>query len=278
MEGKPNAPKASRSKRPRRPAACTEKPKRTSSTLNPNHGRSRKQEPIEAAAATTTTEEEPPSAKPAPAQAPPEEMSSILFSVKSNPRIRKRKMIDGEEVAAPTVGKRRSVTQGKNAANPTGYKPTKAELKLPPLRPERVAEPAPAPAFGRPQPLEPSSPPDGPLAMLSVNMRAAMTFSRPETFYLEDPLVKLSPQWPAPNKRIEQSLQQQQLQQEQERQQQQQQQQQQRQGDADREEAEADAALALAGLKTGSPVVSRVADPASLEGDLKSWGSSWSCN
>ncbi|KAK5996894.1 NAD-dependent histone deacetylase HST3 [Cladobotryum mycophilum] len=249
MEVKEEKPKPKSKRQPRKSAPGTlEKPKRTSSTLNPNHGRGRKQQ---------TAKDTPPANPPTETK---EEISSILYSVKSNPRIRKRKMIDGEEVAVPTAGKRRSVAQ--SAAS---YKPTKAELKLPPLRPERVTEPM--SPYGRPQPIEPKSPPAGPLATLSVNMRAAMKFSRPETFYLEDPLVKLSPQWPAPNRRIEQSFQLAQ-------------QHQQEQQGASREEAEANAALALAGLKTGSPVVNRaiVATPRSLEGDLMSWGANWSTN
>lgn len=92
-------------------------------------------------------------------------MGSILTSVKENPRIRKRRVIDGEEVAAPCAPQRRARTQGcKTAA---------ADLRLPPLRSPPAQHSRLPCIFGRPEPLEPRSPPSGPLTSLSPNLRIA---------------------------------------------------------------------------------------------------------
>lgn len=239
----PAKPVKVKAKRPRKSApGALEKPKRTPSTLNPNHGRSRKQ-PQEA------------SSKPSPpAQATPmiEETSSILHSVKANPRLRKKKVFDGEEVMVPTVGKGRGCLQ-------SCYQPTAAELELPPLRPACPGEPE--SPYGRPQPMEPRSPPAGPpLASLSVNLR---TYARPHPFYLEDPLVTLLATAPtllgaAIAKRpaeVKMPM----------------------TDFGTKQTAEADAALALAGLRTGSPVVTKVACtlPRGVESDLRLWGATW---
>ncbi|KPM38282.1 hypothetical protein AK830_g8288 [Neonectria ditissima] len=164
-----------RSRRPRKSApGALERPKKPPSTLNPNHGRSRqKPKPVEPASpAKTRTPKKPPPVI--------EQTSSILDSVKSNPRLRKRKKIDGEEVVIPTVGKRRTA--------PDAYRPTPAELELPPLRPQPPSSTG--SRYGKPMPLEPRSPPAGPLASISVNMRGAMAFHKKNAFFLDDPLVK----------------------------------------------------------------------------------------
>ncbi|KND87101.1 NAD-dependent histone deacetylase HST3 [Tolypocladium ophioglossoides CBS 100239] len=230
-------------KRPRKSApGALEKPKRTSSTLNPNHGRSKKQpdgvaqRPALSSAARIENKTG---------------ISSILDSVKENPRIRKRKMIDGEEVPAPCVGRRRGSQS---------YKPSTAELKLPPLRSPPMQEST--SPYGKPQPLEPQSPPSGPLSSLSPNVRNAKVFNRRNAFYIEDSLVRLldsgptwSPQWTGHEDGIPL-----------------------RHGN---KSVEASVAITLAGLRT-SPILMRVVTPrpqsrGNLEGQLMNWGSNWSC-
>ncbi|KAH7171309.1 SIR2 superfamily [Dactylonectria macrodidyma] len=242
-EKKPIKPKP-RPRRPRKSApGALERPKKPPSTLNPNHGRSRQKaapaEPAGPAGELVTPKK-------------PEVMqrSSILDSVKSNPRVRKRKKIDGEEVVMPTVGKRRT-------AAPEAYRPTPAELELPPLRPQPPS--ATGSRFGKPIPLEPRSPPAGPLASISVNMRGATIFKKKNAFFIDDPLVKTlqhGPSWWQTTK-----------------------------GDTTivvkqvSMPDEANAALALAGLSQGSPVVQNPPDPASrgIEMSLRSWDTRWSC-
>lgn len=119
------------------------------STLNPNHGRSKKTD-----IAAILQQDMPPSS--------PLSDNSILDSVKANPRRRKRKMIDGEEVATPSVGRRRGGSIPQQSLLDQAY-------QLPPLRPSGLPFPS-----GRPQPLEPSSPPTGPLTSLSVNLRSPL--------------------------------------------------------------------------------------------------------
>ncbi|KAK7420449.1 NAD-dependent deacetylase hst3 [Neonectria magnoliae] len=231
--------------RPRHPRKSApgvlERPKQPPSTLNPNHGRSRpKPKPAEPAT----------SAKPkrTPKKPPPavEQRSSILDSVKSNPRLRKRKKIDGEEVVIPTVGKRRPA--------PVAYRPTAAELELPPLRPQPPSSTG--SRYGKPMPLEPRSPPAGPLASISVNMRGASVFQRKNAFYLDDPLVKSFQDVPSWWEMVK--------------------------GDTTivvkqgSRPDEANAALALAGLSRGSPVAHESLSP-SIDRNLMSWGTRWSC-
>ncbi|KAM0261418.1 hypothetical protein ACHAQJ_002271 [Trichoderma viride] len=242
-------------KRSRKSASgALDKPKRTPSTLNPNHGRNKKLvEEVKQEVPETPTQ--PPSVNTV------EEFSSILHSVKSNPRIRKRKIIDGEEFVFPAVGKKR-------AALDSLYKGSEEDKKkLPPLRPM----PDPAAALTT-SPTGPESPTEEPLTSISVNLRAAATFTRPEAFYIQDPLVTLlekAPEWknleanhnePKRNKRriskrfrpvhIETKAQ-----------------------------AEANAALALAGLKTNSPMVTQVAHAVPGNGytELASWAANWDC-
>ncbi|PTB65671.1 DHS-like NAD/FAD-binding domain-containing protein [Trichoderma citrinoviride] len=250
-----------KAKRPRKSApGATDRPKRTPSTLNPNHGRSKKP----AAEATEKQQQEVPETPSQPPTSTVEEFSSILHSVKSNPRIRKRKMIDGEEFVFPAVGKKRGAVDSL-------YKGPEGDTKkLPPLRPTPEAIPAsPVAAL----PLEVGGSAEEPLASISVNVRAAATtFARPEAFYIQDPLVTLlekAPQW----KTLEA-----------------------KQGEAKRSkrrvskrflpmqmetkaQAEANAALALAGLKTNSPMMAEVAHSVPGGGfpELANWAATWSC-
>ena len=161
-----------RAKRPRKSApGALGQPAKTRSTLNPNHGRLRRSvnvtSPNITPEALLCVKKEIRSVL---------EASSILHSVKKNPRIRKKKKIDGEEVVMPSVGKRPPAAKK--------YTPTKAELTLPPLDPQ---PPSPT-LFGhsKPVPLEPRSPPHGPLASISPNLRSAALYGRENVFYYQD--------------------------------------------------------------------------------------------
>ncbi|EGX96989.1 Sir2 family protein [Cordyceps militaris CM01] len=176
------APKLSRprAKGPRKSApGALEKGKNRPSTLNPNHGRSLKSDAAEMGveqpqSPLNVQQQLQPQQTPLPKDHTAE--NSILYSVKSNPRVRKRKMIDGEEVVMPTVGRRRGSPQSK----------LDSSITLPPLRPSLAPSP-----FGKPQPMEPKSPPTGPLASLSPNLRWSAAFCNPNPFYIDDPLVGL---------------------------------------------------------------------------------------
>ncbi|QYT05385.1 hypothetical protein H0G86_012278 [Trichoderma simmonsii] len=251
-----------KAKRPRKSApGALERPKRTPSTLNPNHGRSKK--PVE-----EVKEQEPPETPETPSQPPVstvEEFSSILHSVKSNPRIRKRKMIDGEEFVFPTIGKKRGAVDSL-------YKGAEDDKKqLPPLRP--VPDQATGVA-SLPAEAEAEDAMEEPLASISVNVRAATTFTRPEAFYIQDPLVTLlekAPQWKAMEvnhgelrrnkRRISKRFLPVQVQME------------------TKAQAEANAALALAGLRTNSHMVPQVAHAVPGNGytELANWAATWSC-
>lgn len=252
-----------KAKRPRRSAAGAleklEKPKRTPSTLNPNHGRSKK--PVE-----EVQSEAPETPKQPAAVNTVEEFSSILHSVKSNPRIRKRKMIDGEEFVFPAVGKKRAALDGL-------YKGSEEDKKkLPPLRPKPEEAPAPTAL-----PAEPEDSTEEPLASISINLRAAAAaaatpFTRPEAFYIQDPLVTLlerAPQWKAletnhgeprrGRRRVSRRFRPVELE--------------------TKAQAEANAALALAGLRTNSPMVTQVAHAVPGNGftELANWAANWNC-
>ncbi|UKZ61802.1 uncharacterized protein TrAtP1_003060 [Trichoderma atroviride] len=250
-----STPKA-KPRRSRRSAPGTmDRPKRTPSTLNPNHGRTKK--PAEEAKQDVPeTPDQPPSVNTV------EEFSSILHSVKSNPRIRKRKMIDGEEFVFPAVGKKR-------AALDSLYKGPEEEDKktLPPLRPK----PDPVATFTPSLAGSEGSAEDA-LASISVNIRTATAFAMPEAFYIQDPLVTLlenPPQWKAlemnlgegkrSKRRTSKRFQPVQIE--------------------TKAQAEANAALALAGLKTNSPMVTQVAHAVSGSGlsELADWASHWDC-
>lgn len=240
-----------RQKRPRKSApGALEKGQRRSSTLNPNHGRSRKK-----TEASSTGQESGDVVEPATPQAiGPREVgstSSILSSVKENARVRKRKMIDGEEVPSPAVGRRRG--------GALSQKTRKDDLKLPPLRKMTASQTT--PLYGKPRALEPKSPPSGPLMSLSPNLRSARAFQRHNAFFIEDMLAGL-PNTPLPGRGLP-------TQNENWR------------PDHSGTKEEANAALALAGLRT-SPVMTRSMPrkhvDGSLDGRLKNWGSTWSCN
>lgn len=112
-----------------------------------------------------------PSSSPSSSQTPPEsitddhlpsirdaadQLSSILHSVKENPRVRKRKKLDGEEVVLPTVASR-------------SHRHTLAPIvnSQLPTSPQDDT---------RPKPLEPTSPPSGPTQTLSSNLGASCGF------------------------------------------------------------------------------------------------------
>ena len=259
-----------RRKRPRRSApGALEKTERRSSTLNPNHGR-----PLLKVDVPTTTASLAPltiapfvaeekgthaATSPAPVKFEPSAISSILSSVKDNPRIRKRKRIDGEEVVVPTAGRRRG--------GGSTQKLKKNELRLPPLR--QVMADQSVQFHGKLQPLEPKSPPFGPLVSLSPNLRSAKTFQRNNAFYMDDSLVRLlhiAPCWHPGEQENKKSV------------------------AAPRgAHEEANAAFALAGLRAGSPavvkpvarrspVVTRSVLCPPAQGNLESWGASWNCH
>ncbi|KAF4467844.1 nad-dependent histone deacetylase hst3 [Fusarium albosuccineum] len=190
-----------RARRPRKsaPGALERSKKPPPSTLNPNHGRARRHanqaEPVEAIQPVEPVE--PSNQFTTPPRPQPIE-SSILGAVKSNPRLRKRKRIDGVEVVMPSVGKRH---KGQKVAEPTEAPPTEPEgpIQLPPLKPQPPS-PITSP-FGRPTPMEPRfhqpygaqnncsergrlqsispvSPPAVPLSSISINTRRSMHFTR----------------------------------------------------------------------------------------------------
>ncbi|EFY99487.1 Sir2 family protein [Metarhizium robertsii ARSEF 23] len=157
-----------------------EKGQRRSSTLNPNHGRSRKK--AHAMVSSQVPDHVPePTTSPALTSVEPCSTNSILSSVKENARVRKRKKVDGEEIPAPKVGRRRGGS--------SRHKVKKDDLKLPPL--QTLVTNRPALLYGKPQPLEPKSPPSGPLTSLSPNLRSAKTFQRHNAFFLDELLVGL---------------------------------------------------------------------------------------
>lgn len=150
MQGTKPKPARPRAKGPRKSApGVLEKTKPQSSTLNPNHGRASKEH-----------------RRPEPAMTTEPDENSILASVKANPRRRKRKTIDGEEVALPSSGRKRSSDSTLSSYHDRAY-------ELPPLRPTGQLF-----SHGRPQPMEPTSPPSGPLASLSVNLRSTPAMNR----------------------------------------------------------------------------------------------------
>lgn len=129
--------------------------------------------------------EQPPAQQPAvPAQ------SSILTAVKSNPRKRKRKTINGEEVVLPAVGSRAKVTpshsekenaggaQAKPRIPSLSAQPMDGAIRLPPLRGLAVGA-------WKLDAMEPVSPPEGP----AVRFERGGGWGNP--FYYEDSLVGL---------------------------------------------------------------------------------------
>ncbi|KAM0561329.1 hypothetical protein ACHAPJ_003208 [Fusarium lateritium] len=126
-----------------------ERSKKPPSTLNPNHGRT-----LRSADTNKSVKSEEPS-QPASHVTTPERLthneSSILESVKSAPRLRKRKKIDGQEVVLPSVGRRSTAQKSVDIDGP---------LQLPPLKPGRT-NPATASRYPLPT-IEPASIPDTP--------------------------------------------------------------------------------------------------------------------
>ncbi|KAK2592358.1 NAD-dependent deacetylase hst3 [Conoideocrella luteorostrata] len=238
-------------KRPRKSApGALERVQQGSSALNPNHGRSRKKKGPPATAQKSHAAAQPTTPR-TPASSAPISVSSILSSVKENPRVRKRKKIDGEEVPAPSVRTRR---RGNSAQTSN-----KDELKLPPIQPPELSQSA--PLYGKPHPLEPKSPPAGPLISLSANLRSASVFEKPHTLWMDGhPMVQLFQVMPSWTPLIQSN--------------------ENKPPAQEGTKEEANAAMALAGLKTSSPITTRSMPRkqarGNFEGQLKSWGSSWS--
>ncbi|KAK1703306.1 hypothetical protein BDP67DRAFT_549878 [Colletotrichum lupini] len=143
--------------------------------------------------------------------------SSIFAAVKLNPRMRKRKTIDGEEIFVP--GMPRPVA-AKALPQPTPRKikashakerpvivspkilsdiqrPSMDSLRLPPLQTTK----APAATPSKPQPLEPLSSPAGPLSAISSNTQTRVDTRMANPFFLSDPLLLRliqAPEWTPP--------------------------------------------------------------------------------
>ncbi|KAG8418549.1 NAD-dependent deacetylase hst3 [Metarhizium acridum] len=225
-----------------------EKGQGRSSTLNPNHGRSRKK--AQALVSNQAADHLPESTtSPAHTSVEPCSTNSILSSVKENARVRKRKKADGEEIPAPKVGRRRGGS--------STHKVKKDDLKLPPL--QTLVANRPVLLYGKPQPMEPKSPPYGPLPSLSPNLRSAKTFQRHKAFFLDEFVGLHKAPHGHPFQNYSENV---------------------PPAQAGTKE-ETNAALALAGLRT-SPVMARTMPrkqiELSLDGRLENWGSTWSCN
>ncbi|KAG5960809.1 hypothetical protein E4U58_004515 [Claviceps cyperi] len=127
----------------------------------------------------------------------PSSTSSILDSVKEHARIRKRRVIDGEEVPAPSVGTRRPAVKATATMS-------RIDLTLAPIQSSsRWALNHLRPLHGKPCAMEPRhEPPSGPLSSLSTNVRGAAAsvdvFGEPQAFYYRDELVHMlqeAPEW-----------------------------------------------------------------------------------
>jgi hypothetical protein len=129
---------------------------------------------------------------------------SVLDAVKSNPRNRKRKRIDGEEVVIPAVRSRPAkrpalarpslpfLDKENEPCPPARYQRHADGLfmvDIPPIRETRsVSSP-----FPKPEPMEPSSSPTGPLTAVSPNLQhGRLGINCMNPFFLQDPLCK----WP----------------------------------------------------------------------------------
>ncbi|KAK7224564.1 hypothetical protein V2G26_012567 [Clonostachys chloroleuca] len=189
--------------------------KKPPSTLNPNHGRALKQEPEPEQVAGPVLEQvldqvldqaldqalEPGPEKmvmelnqptvvvqPLKVEAPPPASSSILNSVKANPRLRKRKKIYGEEeVLSSPPQNLGGGSEDSSRRSSTGSRPVpKSEpaLTLPPLRVIDAASPE--QLDRRPRPLEPQSPPQGPQPTLHANVRQL----RSQSLAIQEAMIK----------------------------------------------------------------------------------------
>ncbi|KAG6308604.1 hypothetical protein E4U45_000098 [Claviceps purpurea] len=159
----------------------------------------------------------PPNSRTVASAPPPSSTSSILDSVKEHARIRKRRVIDGEEVPAPSVGTRRPAakTNATMSAKATATM-SRNDLTLAPIQSSsRWAPTHLPPLYGKPCAMEPRhEPPSGPLSSLSTNVRggAATTsasasasvsasikvFGEPHAFYHRDGLAHMlreAPEW-----------------------------------------------------------------------------------
>ncbi|KAK1659052.1 hypothetical protein BDP55DRAFT_733561 [Colletotrichum godetiae] len=143
--------------------------------------------------------------------------SSIFAAVKLNPRMRKRKTIDGEEIFVPGMP-RPVITKALPRPTPRKMKaphakerpvivtpkilsdiqrPSMESLKLPPLQTTK----APAATPSKPQPLEPLSSPTGPLTAISSNTQTRIDKRMANPFFLSDPLLLRliqAPDWTPP--------------------------------------------------------------------------------
>lgn len=260
--------KPRRRPRPRGPRqsapAALDAPETSLSTLNPNHGREvageaglpelrPRQSPLEAspwvASAPDSYSHMPKNPSQPPSSVPPVsnvDGYSMVSAVKTEPRNRKRKTIDGQEVELPKINSRRTLTPKSNIAVeiPSGRDfqrsspasgsfaredvriaplllptddcsaPAEAtrDLQLAPLSPRNKRThidhhrddgtnninngkpgrgPVPAARHKKRLPtMEPRSPPAGPLASISPNMRSAAKFGEKHAFYIKDPLVR----------------------------------------------------------------------------------------
>ncbi|KAK1981369.1 Hst3 protein [Colletotrichum cereale] len=157
------------------------------------------------------------------------EENSILAAVKLNPRTRKRKTIDGEEVFVPGLPRPVHAAKALPRPNPQKVKTPstknravvvspvspkilsdikRASMDSLTLAPLRTKEPSAATPV-RLQPLEPVHSPAGPPSVMSPNSRARTGPSTPNPFYLTDVLMHLlaqPPEWNSPRNRTSESL------------------------------------------------------------------------
>lgn len=143
--------------------------------------------------------------------------SSIFAAVKLNPRMRKRKTIDGEEIFVPGMprpvvaktlprpiprkikaphAKERPVIVSPKILSDI-QRPSMDSLRLPPLQTTK----APAATPSKPQPLEPLSSPAGPLSAISSNTQSRVDSRIANPFFLSDPLLLRliqAPDWTPP--------------------------------------------------------------------------------
>ncbi|OHE90450.1 Hst3 protein [Colletotrichum orchidophilum] len=149
--------------------------------------------------------------------------SSIFAAVKINPRMRKRKTIDGEEIFVPGMLRPvavRPASLAKALPRPTPRRikstqvkerpvvvspkilsdiqhPSMDSLTLPPLQTTN----APAASLSKPQPMEPLSSPAGPLSAISSNTQTRIDPRIANPFFLSDPLLLRliqAPDWTPP--------------------------------------------------------------------------------
>lgn len=178
--------------RPRKSAtgASEKKSRKPPSTLNPQHGRATKPQPLPPAVESTGHVE---GQLASPLRDTMTSINSILNSVKERPRIRKRKKIDGEEIVLPRTKARRS--QAEHAfANQEA-----ASVTLAPLT--NTHPPTPPQLDRRPRPMEPSSSPLGPVARISAGLCNAYNIGHQAAAYFKEALDLQAP-WRGPPRRF----------------------------------------------------------------------------